>query len=140
MPTAPTALSFSATVCSSALLDALLQDWQDRYPQYMSGDVRQPVTVPAQQICGPGAAGAAALQRLSERLLAEAEAGALTVHLDLQGVTLFDSIALGQLLTVSKRLRLAGTNLVLAGIEPALREVLQLTHLDQVFTIHEASP
>ncbi len=62
------------------------------------------------------------------------EAGKRRVVLDLSHVEFLDSTGLGAVVFTYKRLAGRGT-LVLAGVQPAVREVFRLTRMDRVFRI-----
>ncbi|MGL5859274.1 MAG: STAS domain-containing protein [Angustibacter sp.] len=53
------------------------------------------------------------------------------------GVTIIDSAGLGVLVTVARRARAAGGELRLASCPPAMRELLGITALDQVFRLYD---
>jgi len=65
-------------------------------------------------------------------------AGSLTV--DLGGVELLTSIALGMLIGLHRRLRAAGGALRLCGLRESLYEVFEATRLDQLFEIRRQGP
>jgi anti-sigma B factor antagonist len=73
--------------------------------------------------------------RLREQLVAAiAERGA-NVVLDLSGVAFLDSTGLGVLVGVLKRARTLGGDLRLAGAQPAVRRVFEITALDRTLPI-----
>ena len=62
-------------------------------------------------------------------------AGRLGLVLDLSGATFVDSSMLKELLRASAELSRYETRLVLAGITPAVRRVLDLTRTTELFTL-----
>lgn len=54
------------------------------------------------------------------------------VIIDFTHVEWMCSLMLGELVTISKRLRLRGGKLALAGMRPDLQQVLSVTHLDKM--------
>ena len=71
----------------------------------------------------------------SVRACVEAAAGRPGVVLDLSGATFVDSSMLKELLRASAELDRYETRLVLAGISPAVRRVLELTRTTDLFTL-----
>ncbi len=55
--------------------------------------------------------------------------------LDLSGVSYIDSSGVGTLVDAQRRLSRAGGKVVLAGLQDRVRGVLEITGLDQFFTI-----
>ena len=55
------------------------------------------------------------------------------VVFDASNVTFFDSASMGALLSVQKRLRQRGGQLVLTGLNRSVREVFQMVGFDMVF-------
>ncbi|HXF71237.1 MAG TPA: STAS domain-containing protein [Actinomycetota bacterium] len=74
--------------------------------------------------------------RLRERLLGAIEGGATRVVVDLVDVSFMDSSGLGVLIGGLRRLRERGGELALVCGEGAVRRVLAITGLDQLFPIH----
>lgn len=64
---------------------------------------------------------------------APADAGRVVV--DLSGVTVVDSAALGRLLTLHHRCRQTGGRLTVRGLRPEVREVFRLTKLDRLLEV-----
>ena|SRR5579864_2772778 len=58
------------------------------------------------------------------------------VVLDFSGVEFLSSDSLGLLANLRKKLGVAGIQLRLCYLEPHLRDVLRVTHLDKVFAIY----
>jgi anti-sigma B factor antagonist len=73
----------------------------------------------------------------SVRGCVEAVAGRPGVVLDLSGATFVDSSMLKELLRANAELERYDTRLVLAGITPAVRRVLDLTRTAGLFTLAE---
>lgn len=66
--------------------------------------------------------------------LVEGEAGQAVV-IDLSNVAFLSSQALGMLLTLRLKAARGGSRIVLAGVRPALREIISLTQIDQLYPI-----
>jgi anti-sigma B factor antagonist len=73
--------------------------------------------------------------RLSDLL---AEGGHARLTLDLSGVVVLDSAALGKLLGLDRAVRAVGGRLVLADPTPNVRRLFRLTRLDTVLDIRAA--
>lgn len=58
------------------------------------------------------------------------------VVVDLSGLEIIDSAGLGELVVVHMWIRASGCALKLAGANPRIREVLELTNLLSVFDVH----
>jgi anti-sigma B factor antagonist len=69
----------------------------------------------------------------------DAAAGVRGLVLDLSGATFVDSSMLKELLRANAELARANTRLVLAGITPAVRRVLELTRTTELFTLADDS-
>ena len=69
------------------------------------------------------------------RTYVDGAAGRRGVVLDLSGATFVDSSMLKELLRASAELARYETRLVLAGIPPAVRRLLDLTHTAELFTL-----
>ena len=63
--------------------------------------------------------------------------GSLRLAIDLAQVTRIDSTGLGALVTTLKAVRDRGGELVLAGLTPPVRAVVELTRLHRVFDIYD---
>ncbi|MDZ8171552.1 STAS domain-containing protein [Microbacterium xanthum] len=61
--------------------------------------------------------------------------GAGTLTIDLEQVVFIDSTALAELIRLNKAATQAGGTLVLSRPSPPVRVILEITHLDMVFTI-----
>ncbi len=66
------------------------------------------------------------------------DAGVDRLVVDLSGVTLIDSTALGVLIGGVRRAHTAGGAIALVVANRAVERVLSITGLDRVFTIHES--
>ncbi|MBA2742103.1 MAG: STAS domain-containing protein [Actinobacteria bacterium] len=79
---------------------------------------------------------------LRDRLNGALEADARNLVIDLSRVSFIDSMALGALLELHKRLRAEGGELRLVVPDTKLRRIFEITLLDQIFTLaktrHEA--
>ena len=58
------------------------------------------------------------------------------IVIDLSGVEVMDSAGLGELVVVHMWIRASGCSLKLAGANPRIRQLLELTNLLSVFDIH----
>ncbi len=72
---------------------------------------------------------------LKDRILEALEAKEGRFVLDFSGTGYIDSSGLGVLVSVSKKIREAGGNLRLAGLNEDLRMLFELTKLDTLFKI-----
>ena len=72
---------------------------------------------------------------LKDKVLKALEAGELKVVLDFSSTEYIDSSGLGVLVSVSKKIREAGGELRLAGLNEDLRMLFELTKLDTLFKI-----
>jgi anti-anti-sigma factor len=76
---------------------------------------------------------------VGKQLLALADApGSRFVTLDLGNVEYVTSTILGHLVALHKRLQGAGGRLTLAGVRPAVQDILRVTQLDQVLDLKPA--
>lgn len=80
---------------------------------------------------------AAAAQPLREALKGIIDRGRSRLVLDLSGVTFMDSSGLSVLVTTLKTARAAGGDVVLLGLTPTVRSLIQLTRLHRVFLIFD---
>jgi anti-sigma B factor antagonist len=67
------------------------------------------------------------------------DGGARRLLIDFSGTGYIDSSGLGALVSISKRVREAGGELRLSGLNEDLRSLFELTKLDTLFTISETS-
>ena len=74
-------------------------------------------------------------QELKEIVQDELERGARRFVLDFTPTAYIDSSGLGALVSISKRVREAGGELRLAGLNEDLRSLFELTKLDTLFSI-----
>ena len=70
--------------------------------------------------------------------LADVVQGGLPVVVDLDGVDVLDSTGLGVLIGARRRARQSGADLVLVCAEGRLTDLLAVTDLDKVFTVHRS--
>jgi anti-sigma B factor antagonist len=75
-------------------------------------------------------------QEFKQAVLAAIEDGAEQVVIDFADAAYVDSSGLGVLVSLGKRLRDAGGELRLAGLNDDLRSLFELTRLDTLFPIH----
>jgi anti-sigma B factor antagonist len=76
-------------------------------------------------------------QELKDLIQAALDAGDRRVLIDFSRTGYIDSSGLGALVTTSKRIREAGGELRLAGLNEDLRSLFELTKLDTLFAIAE---
>ncbi len=74
-------------------------------------------------------------QELKQMVLEELERGERTFVVDFDRTEYIDSSGLGVLVSLSKKIREQGGELVLAGLNEDLRTLFELTKLDTLFTI-----
>ena len=72
---------------------------------------------------------------LRDKILSMLEAGGQQVVVDLSGVSFIDSSGLGALLSGYKNATLRSGSFVLAGLQPRVRSMFELTRLHRVFEI-----
>jgi anti-sigma B factor antagonist len=63
------------------------------------------------------------------------EPGEKKLLLNFRNVEYMSSAVLGMLVTLNKKIQAAGGKLVLCNIDPAIREVFEITKLDKLFVI-----
>ena len=76
-------------------------------------------------------------QELKQMVLKAIEEGESRFVIDFSGTGYIDSSGLGVLVSVSKKIREAGGELRLCGLNEDLRMLFELTKLDTLFTINE---
>jgi anti-sigma B factor antagonist len=76
-------------------------------------------------------------QELKQMVLKSLEEGESKFVVDFSGTGYIDSSGLGVLVSVSKKIREAGGELRLCGLNEDLRMLFELTKLDTLFTISE---
>lgn len=72
------------------------------------------------------------------RVVTEALQHTREVVLDLEGVQRIDSAGLGELVLIRRAAEASGGTLKLAGPNPRIRELLDLTNLSSVFEVHDS--
>ena len=75
-------------------------------------------------------------QDFKQAILDEVEQGARTVIIDFTQSGYIDSSGLGALVSLSKRVRDAGGDVRLTGLNEDLRRLFELTRLDQLFPMY----
>jgi anti-sigma B factor antagonist len=79
----------------------------------------------------------AAIEQLQAQVAAAAaQKPNLPVILDMSGVTFVPSTGLGALVGLMRSLKKEGRRFILVGLQPDLRTVLAITHLDKVLELH----
>lgn len=73
--------------------------------------------------------------RLRSVLLEAAQKTSGTLLIDLSDVNYMDSSGVGTMVYVKREVERGGRRLVLVGLQPRVRSVLEITHLDKFFTI-----
>jgi anti-sigma B factor antagonist len=73
--------------------------------------------------------------RLRELLLESARRTAGTLRIDLTEVPYMDSSGVGTMVFVKREVERAGQRVILIGLQPRVRSVFEITHLDKFFTI-----
>ncbi len=73
--------------------------------------------------------------QLREQLLESSRQVAGTLLVDLSEVNYMDSSGVGTLVYVKREIERAGGRITLCGLQPRVRSVFEITHLDKFFTI-----
>jgi anti-sigma B factor antagonist len=73
--------------------------------------------------------------QLRQRVVGLVGAGDIRIILDLSGVDFVDSVGLGVVVAVLKRVRGRGGDLIVAGAVPRVRELFEITRLDQIIDL-----
>jgi len=68
---------------------------------------------------------------------AASESPELPMILDMAKVSVMPSMSLGAMVQLSKEFQVRKRRLMLAGLQPFVRETMAITRLDRVFEIHE---
>jgi anti-sigma B factor antagonist len=76
---------------------------------------------------------------LREQLLASVRRSTGTVRIDLSEVPYMDSSGVGTMVYVKRETERAGRRIVLVGLQPRVRSVFEITHLDKFFTIVQSA-
>lgn len=84
-----------------------------------------------------GVLDAVAATGVRKDLAALVEDGAKALVVDLTDVERIDSSGLGALVTALKAIREQDGNMVLSGLSPSVRAVVELTRLHRVFSIYD---
>jgi len=75
--------------------------------------------------------------RLRQAVVGLVGEGHVDIVLDLSGVDFVDSIGLGVIVSVLKRVRGRDGRLVVAGPVPRVRALFELTRLDEIVAVHD---
>jgi anti-sigma B factor antagonist len=89
-------------------------------------------------VCACGVLDLATAPQLQELLQQLLDDGAARVVIDLGGVRLIDSSALGTLVLMFKAFQEHGAGLCLAAVQPLVGKVLALTSVDQVIEVYDS--
>ena len=73
--------------------------------------------------------------RLRELLLESARRTTDTLRIDLSQVHYMDSSGVGTMVFVKREVERAGRHVILIGLQPRVRSVFEITHLDKFFRI-----
>lgn len=76
--------------------------------------------------------------QLRAALLESAQKTTGSLLVDLSGVSYMDSSGVGTMVYVKRQVERDGRRLVLVGLQPRVRSVLEITHLDKFFTIAQS--
>lgn len=74
--------------------------------------------------------------RLKEKVQAALSEGRVKIILDLTQVDFVNSSGLGTLISILKQVRQSGGRLMLSGLAPVVKEIFEITQLEQVFEIY----
>ena len=72
---------------------------------------------------------------MKEALCRYVEKGQASVYIDFSAVDYIDSAGLGALVTIQKRSRASGGEVVIHGLQGLVKDLFVLTRVDRVFTI-----
>lgn len=75
--------------------------------------------------------------RVRQEAVRLASEGARKLVLDLSGVSFLDSTGLGVIVGILKRVRTHGGELALAGAEPQVRKVFEITRMTDILPLHD---
>jgi anti-sigma B factor antagonist len=76
--------------------------------------------------------------KLRQEAVRMSAAGQHRVVLDLSGVGFLDSTGLGVIVGILKRSRTNGGELLLAGAEPQVRKVFEITRMNDILPLHDS--
>jgi anti-sigma B factor antagonist len=97
----------------------------------------QPVVDGTGEVIVEGEVDVATAPQLREALHQAIDDGATRVRIDLAEVGFIDSAGLGVLIGVLKRVREVGGEIELAHVQPAPRKVIEITGLDELFSLSD---
>lgn len=89
-------------------------------------------------LCPEGQLNLLTAVKLKDTLIALVGQGVRLLVVDLSSVPFIDTSGLGALISGLKTARLAGGDLRLAQVDSRARQLLQITSLDRVLTVHES--
>ena len=95
----------------------------------------RPVVDGTGEVVVDGEVDVATAPQLREALHQAIDQGATRLRIDLADVGFIDSAGLGVLIGVLKRVREIGGEIELAHVQPAPRKVIEITGLDELFTL-----
>ena len=95
----------------------------------------RPVVDGTGEVVVEGEVDIATAPQLREALHQAIDQGATRLRIDLAEVGFIDSAGLGVLIGVLKRIREVGGEIELAHVQPAPRKVIEITGLDELFTL-----
>lgn len=79
-----------------------------------------------------------AIQKIGQQVTGLVEASNNPkILINFENVEHLSSAALGTLININNKIRLKGGQLRLSNIDPQIREVFEITRLDQLFQIHD---
>lgn len=78
------------------------------------------------------------VKALETELAAMAKDHSLPFVLDVTGVKIVPSLSLGVLVRLATDFRSRGQRIILAGPQPAVRQVLAITRIDRIFEVQES--
>lgn len=74
-------------------------------------------------------------EQMKKAFSTQLEQGSKNIVLDLSNTAFISSLVIASMVSMLKRVKEAGGNLVLCGVKDKVKEVLSITGLDQVFDI-----
>ena len=90
-------------------------------------------------LCVRGEVSLRTAPELRELLLKSVQHSTGTVRIDLSQVPFMDSSGVGTMVYVKRETERAGRRIVLVGLQPRVRGLFEITHLDKFFTIVQSA-